>query len=207
MPGVSQTPPPILELVAFARGYRSGARRPRRLPFLGDLTGPERTPLPEVDRSAAAELWQRFLASVGEENSEGPTDIACFGDSVELADELLDLVLGGQKRATAGSLTEYEIEGLALPEVGDRWIACDGSGRPRAVIETTEIRVGPLSSVDDQFAWDEGEGDRTRADWLRSHTAYFKRTHAALGFPFHPDILVAFERFVVIYQESEDRLG
>lgn len=168
------------------------------------MTTPERTPLPEVDRSAAEEFWQRYLASVGEQNSEDPADVACFGDSVELADELIELVLRGQKRATAGSLVEYESEDAALPEVGDRWIACDGQGRPRAVIKTTEVRVGPLSSVDEQFAWDEGEGDRTRADWLRSHTAYFTRTHATLGIPFHQDIPVAFERFDVVYQEPDD---
>lgn len=167
------------------------------------MTGHERTRLPEVDRSAAADFWERYLASIGEENSEGPTDAAFFGDSVELADELIELVLSGQKRATAGSLAEYESEGLAIPEVGDQWIACDGRGLPRAVIETTEVRVGPLSSVDEQFAWDEGEGDRTRADWLRSHTDYFTRRHQALAMPFHPDILVAFERFAVVYQESE----
>lgn len=35
------------------------------------------TPLPEVNRPAA-EFWQRYLASVGEESSEGYTDVACF---------------------------------------------------------------------------------------------------------------------------------
>lgn len=167
------------------------------------MTNPERTPLPEIDRSAVSAFWQRYLATVGEGNAAGFTDVGPFGDSVELADELIDLVLRGQKRATAGSLAEFEIEGVAIPEAGDRWIACDGRGRPRAVIETTEVRVGALSSVDDQFAWDEGEGDRTRADWLRSHTVYFTRTHASLGIPFHPDIPVAFERFEVAYQEPE----
>lgn len=157
--------------------------------------------MPEVDRSAAEAFWQRYLMSVGKDDREIYTDVSCFGDSVNLADELIDLVLQGQKRATAGSLAEYESEGVAIPEAGDRWIACDGRGRPRAVIRTTEVSVGPLSSVDDQFAWDEGEGDRTRADWLTSHTAYFTRTHASLGIPFHSDIPVAFERFEVEYQE------
>lgn len=174
-----------------------------RVSLSRSVTTPERTPLPEVDRFAAAAFWQRYLASFPEENSEGPTDVGRFGDSVELADELIELVLRGRKRATAGSLAEYENEGVALPRVGDRWIACDGRGRPRAVIATVEVRVGPLSSVDEQFAWDEGEGDRTRADWLRNHTAYFTRTHTALGIPFHPDIPVAFERFDVVYQEPE----
>jgi uncharacterized protein YhfF len=149
----------------------------------------------------AEAFWQRYLVSVGDEKAQSYADLSCFGDSVELADELIDLVLQGQKRASAGTLAEFESKGVALPEVGDRWIACDGHGIPRAVIETTEVRVGPLSSVDEAFAWDEGEGDRTRADWLQAHTRYFTRTHSARGIPFHPDIPVAFERFDVVYQE------
>ena len=167
----------------------------------------ERTPLPEIDRAAASRFWNRFLDASNEESPVGPTDIACFGDSVELANELIALGLTGQKQATAGSLAEYEHDGSELPQVGDRWIACDGRGVPRAVIETTETRVGPLSSVDEQFAWDEGEGDRTRVDWLDSHTAFFTRTHEALGIPFHADIPVVFERFVVVYQESDRGTG
>lgn len=169
------------------------------------MAPPEKTPLPELDRSTAEAFWQSYLVSVGDESTEGYSDLSCFGDSVELANELIDLVLRGQKRATAGSLADYEIEGVAVPEMGDRWIACDGFGQPRAIIETTEVRVGPLSSVDDQFAWDEGEGDRTRADWLANHTEYFTRTYAERGDRFHPEILVAFERFDVVYQEPDDR--
>lgn len=162
---------------------------------------PMRTPLPDLDRPMAEAFWQRFLLSVGDEKAPAYADLSCFGDSVELADELIDLVLQGQKRASAGTLAEFESNGDALPEIGDRWIACDGHGHPRAVIETTEVRVGPLSSVDEAFAWDEGEGDRTRADWLQAHTRYFNRTHSALGVLFNPDIPVAFERFDVVYQE------
>ena len=55
-----------------------------------------------------------------------------FGDSADLADELLDLVLHGPKRATAGSVAAFEHAGEALPVVGDVWIAADASGQPRA---------------------------------------------------------------------------
>lgn len=164
----------------------------------------EITPLPELDRNAADALWQRYLRATEEHEAPEYTDLTTFGDSVELADELIGLVLAGRKRATAGSVAEYESEGFATPRVGDRWIVCDGSGRPRLVLRTTDIRVGPLSSVDEQFAWDEGEGDRTRDDWLRAHTEYFARTHAAIGIPFHSEIPVAFERFEVVYQEPDD---
>ena len=167
----------------------------------------QRTPLPDLDREAADVFWQRFIASTGDDPGAGYTDISTFGDSVELADELLALVLEGRKRATAGSVAEYEIEGFATPQVGDRWIVCDGQGRPRVIVETTDVRVGALSSVDDRFAWDEGEGDRTRADWLRGHTDYFTRSHAEAGIPFHPDIPVVFERFDVLYQVPDADLA
>lgn len=165
------------------------------------MTDTPRTPLPEPDRDAAEAFWQRYLTTSGVDENSLYTDLSSFGDSVELADELLDLILIGRKRATAGSIADYEMAGVSVPKAGDRWIACDGRGVPRVVIETTEVRVGPLSSVDDQFAWDEGEGDRTRDDWLRGHTEYFQRTHADVGLEFHPDIPVAFERFDVVYQE------
>ncbi len=82
---------------------------------------------------------------------------------------------------------------------GDLFIATDGTGQPRAVIRTTDVRVGPLSSVDDQFAWDEGEGDRSRADWLDAHTSCFMRAYERLGLEFHPDIAVVFERFELVH--------
>jgi len=160
-----------------------------------------RTPLPPLDEEAAHAFWKRYLAMTDTGSHAGYADLSFFGDSAELADELIDLVLSGQKRATAASVDEFEHEDWPLPRVGDRWIACDGKGEPRAVIETVEVRIGPLSSVDDQFVWDEGEGDRTRVDWLRGHTTYFSRTHAAKGLPFHEDIPVAFERFTVLHQE------
>lgn len=126
----------------------------------------------------------------------------CFGGTVELADELIELAVRGRKRATAGAVAEYEADGEPLPTVGDLSIVTDGATRPRAVLETTDVRVGPLSSVDEQFAWDEGEGDRTREWWLDAHTWYLTRSFARLGLEFHPDIPVVFERFAISYHES-----
>jgi len=160
------------------------------------------TPQVPPDVTAAEAFWARYQARVGEPPGARWSDLVQFGDSRELSEELLELVLHGPKRATAGSVAEYEAGGVPLPVVGDRWIALDGHGRPRAVLRTTDVRVGPLSSVDDAFAWDEGEGDRTRADWLRSHVAYFRRVLPGLGVGFQDDLPVVFERFDVVYTED-----
>ena len=149
-----------------------------------------------------AEFWARGQTAGAIRPDQPPTPIVeRFGDSAALADELLDLVLHGPKRATAGSVAAFEHEGAPLPAVGDLWIAADSSGRPRALLRTKEVRVGPLSSVDDAFAWDEGEGDRTRATWLADHEAYFRRELPSLGLEFDPEMATVFERFEVVYTE------
>lgn len=159
------------------------------------------TPLPVVDPEVVAAFWQRGI-DAGALPPGTPAPAAWpFGDSVELADELIALVLHGPKRATCGSIAEYEHDGDPLPSVGAWSVATDGSARPRAALRSTDVRFGPLSSVDDAFAWDEGEGDRTRADWLQSHTDYFSRVLPTLGIPFHPEVECVFERFAVDYQE------
>ena len=160
------------------------------------------TPLPAIDARAVDAFWQRAIAADAVPGG-GPVPqlVEPFGDSVELADELIDLVLHGPKRATAAALADHELSGDPVPAVGMLSIATDGSGRPRAVLRTTDVRIGPLSSVDDQFAWDEGEGDRTRSDWLDSHTGFFQRYLPTIGVQFDRDMSTVFERFEVLYTE------
>ena len=160
------------------------------------------TPIPPIDIQQVAEFWKRFTArGIIDPSTPLPSIVEPFGDSAELADELIALVVDGPKRATAGALADYEHEHLPLPATGRLSIATDGHGRARAVIRTTDVRVGPLSSVDDEFAWDEGEGDRTRSSWLDEHERFFRRNLAILEIEFDPDMPTVFERFEVLYSE------
>jgi len=84
-----------------------------------------------------------------------------FGDSSELADELLALVLDGKKRATCWAVAE----GMKGAEIGKCMVALDGAGRPRAVLRTLELTQHRYDQVDEAFAFDEGEGDRSLAFW------------------------------------------
>ena len=98
-------------------------------------------------------------------------DSFAFGDTPELANELLALVLAGKKTATCWAASE----GLKGVEVGKRWIVNDGQGRPSAIIETLELKPRRFGDVDEAFAHDEGEGDRSLDWWRRAHTNYFSR--------------------------------
>jgi uncharacterized protein YhfF len=94
-----------------------------------------------------------------------------FGDNPAMADELLALVLAGKKTATTKAATSSASEN----EVGKQWIVKDGRGRPRAIIEVVEYIRQPFQEVDESFAYDEGEGDRTLAYWRKAHKDFFTR--------------------------------
>jgi uncharacterized protein YhfF len=165
--------------------------------------GTDRTPSSAgivPDSAAAAALWRDYTSARPDlvHDAEEPS-VEWFGDSPALADELLGLVLHGPKRATAGLVSDFVGEGLPLPRIGGHWIACDGGGTPRVVLRTVELRLGVAESVDDAFAWDEGEGDRTREDWLAQHRRYWRRVTAARGEEWSERTEVVFERFTVVW--------
>ncbi len=155
-------------------------------------------PAPEPDRGAAARMWADYRAAHPGVPDE-PLVAEAFGDSPELADELLAFVTEGPKRATAGMVADFVAEGEPLPRIGGHWIACDGRGTPRVVLRTTELRLGPMSSVDAQFAWDEGEYDRTLESWLDGHRRFFRRSCERLGLDFSDEVELVFERFRIVW--------
>ena len=163
----------------------------------GDLGNDE---LNEMTRTAAvASFWQMFKSSTA--CTAELYDVVAFGDSPAMANELGHLVLAGGKRATAGLLGSFKHEGLPVPAVGDYVIVVDGNETPLCIYRTTEVRVGPLSSVDESFAWDEGEGERTREWWLAAHMAFFTRESERYGFAMHDAIETVFERFELVWPE------
>ena len=112
-----------------------------------------------------------------------------FGDGPELADELLDLILAGQKRATCWSAAE----GSKDTVVGGRWVVEDGRGRPRAVLQTTELFTEQFDRVSEDFAAAEGEGDLTLTYWRDAHRTFFRKNGG-----FDPEMLLWCERFELL---------
>lgn len=150
-----------------------------------------------MDEAAAAAV-EAFWAAFRREHPgapERPQEVFAFGDGPAMADELLALVLAGPKRATAGLLLEFEAESAPLPEPEGCSVVLDGAGRPRCVTRTTEVRIVPFREVDEAFARDEGEGERSLAWWREAHRAYFERACAKLGTTFREELPVVLERF------------
>ncbi len=153
-----------------------------------------------IDGVAVEQWWNDFVAARIAADQRVPQAAPAFqfGDTAEMADRLLALVVDGPKRATASCRLDYAADGSDLPEVGEAAVVCDGRGRPAALVETTEVRIGRLGSVDEAFAWDEGEGDRTLADWLRMHRNFFERSLGPVWERWGDDLPVVFERFALV---------
>lgn len=140
--------------------------------------------------------WAAFRDATGLDHDRYV--VVLMGDSPELANELIHLMLKGPKRATASLARDFDGE-EPLPKAGDHVVVVDGTGAPRCIWRTTEVTIKPLIEVDDAFAWDEGEGDRSRAFWLDAHRRYFARQAAREGFAMHDRMPTMFERFVLVW--------
>ena len=131
--------------------------------------------------------------------------VAEFAFPGALREELIAAILRGEKTATSGLLTDYERDGDAIAQPGDRQVVIDSELRPVAIIEMVEARVIRVGDVDPAFAHDEGEGFASVADWREAHErfwhGYAEETRAWLEDPdwrVTDDTLIVAERFRLV---------
>jgi uncharacterized protein YhfF len=115
-------------------------------------------------------FWRRFVAATG---IDGPHPAWGFGSSPEMATELGLLVRDGPKRATASLRSWYDDDAEPMPAAGDLNVILDGAGVPLCVIRTTAVETRAFGDVDEEFAWTEGEGDRSLGHWRAAHIRFF----------------------------------
>ena len=120
-----------------------------------------------------------------------------FAEPGELRARLVDLVVHGNKRATAGLLSEYEDESEPIEHVGERLIIVDDDGNAVATVRATNVVVSRFADVPDEFALAEAEGDLDAADFRASHTEYWQ----SVGTPVTDDTLVVQLYFELLPEE------
>ena len=149
--------------------------------------------------TTAAEMWQAYLRSIGEDPEATAKQYSSwyFADNRKDADELIELVVSGQKKATASSLWELECQGEPLPRSGDLSVVTDWAGHARAVIQTTRVTVLPFDQVSVELAALEGEGDLSLEYWRWVHLAYYERVLTPYGCVPSQTMPVVFEEFAL----------
>lgn len=156
----------------------------------------------KMDESAIEQFWYAFLASLPPNSRYFGKHfvVESFGDTPALASELGQLVVLGNKTGTSSALWEWEAEKNPIPQPGLISIVVSGHGKPMCIVETIEVAVCRFKDVDDEFAYSEGEGDRSLEYWRKAHTEFFSRTLTKIGKEFSEDMPLVCERFKVIYK-------
>jgi uncharacterized protein YhfF len=153
------------------------------------------------NQKVIAGYWQSFLDSLPADSPYRKKKCASegWGDSSEMADELGALIAAGTKTATCSAVWEWEAEGEFWPEEGYLTVVLDGRDQPLCIVETVEVTIKPYNQVVAQFAFDEGEGDRSLAYWREAHRRFFTRVLAKIEKTFSEEMPLVCERFRVIY--------
>jgi uncharacterized protein YhfF len=144
-------------------------------------------------------FWKKFLRETGRDECLEPYECFHFHIAQPGADELMQLVLDGKKRATTSSVEACRLEGQRPPRPGDLSVVTDWAGAPRCVIETESVQILPFQAVGFDLARLEGE-DENLESWRAGHERFFRAEGAALGYAFSQDMPVAFETFRVVYR-------
>ena len=98
-----------------------------------------------------------------------------FGTPGKSRENLVNFIIDGNKRATAGLAAEYEKEGEEVEFVGECLAMVDNDGDHVATLQVTRVEITRFADVPDEFALAEAEGDQNAADFRASHMEYWTK--------------------------------
>src|SRR5437764_839602 len=101
----------------------------------------------------------------------------------------------GKVKLELGLARGKEGDDEPMPVASDLGVVLDGDGEPLCVVRTTAVEVRPFGDVDEEFAWTEGEGDRSLAYWRAAHIRFF----ATQGTPLEETTPVVLEGFDLVW--------
>ena len=133
--------------------------------------------------------------------------VFAFGTRPEEAVPVAELAIAGIKTTTASLAWSYAFDGKRVPAQGDFSIVTDATGRPLCVIETTEVRMVTFEDVDEGFARDGGEGDRTLESWRRMYWSYIVSECERIGRKPSRRAPLVCERFEVLFSDPFEEGG
>jgi RimJ/RimL family protein N-acetyltransferase len=98
-----------------------------------------------------------------------------FGSPGKSRETIVNFVVHGNKRATAGMAAEYETEGEVIEYIGECLAMLDNDSHHIATLQVTRVDISRFADVPDEFALAEAEGDLNAADFRASHYAFWTR--------------------------------
>ncbi|MGT2827208.1 ASCH domain-containing protein [Streptococcus himalayensis] len=142
----------------------------------------------------AEEMWAAYRLL----NPQIGEDIDAWQFGVE-PDLLADLVLRGEKTATASAYELYELDAEPLPQVGELDVILNADNQAVCIIKICKVSIVPFEEVSEAHAFKEGEGDKSLAYWRKVHEAFFRPYFEEVGLTFTEKTPLVLEEFEVVY--------
>jgi DNA-binding CsgD family transcriptional regulator/uncharacterized protein YhfF len=148
------------------------------------------------------EFWRSYRHGEGLEHDD--YQVTHYRTNAAVSDRMIQRISAGVKRAVA-SPAHYFLTGgqEPMPSVAGHALLLDHRGRPRLIWRTTDVAIGPLVSVTEEFVW--RDGATSIADYLRVARHLFDDQSRRHGFEMHDDVETVFESFDVVWPPSAAR--
>ncbi|MEH6533932.1 MAG: ASCH domain-containing protein [Photobacterium frigidiphilum] len=111
-----------------------------------------------------------------------------------------ELIRIGQKTATCSLNYWYESDEEPKPTVGHLLVVVDWNGKPICIVEIDSVEKCKYSEVTAEFAYAEGEDDRSLEWWRKAHWDFFAKECIELGIEPNENMVLVLERFHVVHQ-------
>ena len=111
-----------------------------------------------------------------------------------------ELIRVGQKTATCSLYHWFESGEEPMPTVGHLQVVVDWEGKPICIIEVDSVELCKYNQVSADFAFAEGEGDRSLKWWREAHWTFFVDECSEAAIQPNEEMLLVLERFHVVYR-------
>lgn len=145
------------------------------------------------------QMWDDFIKKYPEYKNE-KYSAWHFCNDEKNANELAELVVKGEKTATASSLSIYRFEKEDLPKRGDLSIILNWDKEAKCIIKSTKVYLKAFNKVSEEHAYKEGEGDKSLEYWRVEHEKYFTKELSLYNAKFDEEMGVVCEEFEVIWK-------
>lgn len=157
--------------------------------------------MPNIDNSVDS-MWENYLFFIGENrnNTNKKYSTWYFSNNEEDANNLVDLVIRGEKTGTSSLYYWYTSDNEQLSRPGEYSIITNWEGIAQCIIMTRKVTILPFKYVTEEFAIMEGEGDKSLEYWRNVHIKFFTEELKEVGKQFNEDMNIVYEEFEVVFK-------
>ncbi len=143
------------------------------------------------------EFWRSACDELGLPADGAVPGTRKIGRGREMIDNLLNLIVQGEKTGTFGLADDLRAAGT-YPNPGDFLILEDFDDEPRCLLQFERCEEVPFSGIGPEHVAFEGPGARDVDAWRRIHTAFWGPMLAERGDALTDDTTVLFQTFRVL---------